>query len=53
MNSCLEEILLHTNDGVEPHTKTTVAYIQQLKKKHGMTTTATGVTGSWRSEPID
>jgi catechol 2,3-dioxygenase-like lactoylglutathione lyase family enzyme len=36
VNSCLEEILLHTNDGVEPHTKMTVAYIQELKKKHGI-----------------
>jgi catechol 2,3-dioxygenase-like lactoylglutathione lyase family enzyme len=36
VNSCLEEILLHTNDGVEPHTQTTVRYIQELKKKHGI-----------------
>jgi catechol 2,3-dioxygenase-like lactoylglutathione lyase family enzyme len=34
--SCLEEILLHTNDGVGPHTKTTLHYIQELKKKHGI-----------------
>ena len=41
LSSCLEEILLHTNeplgDGVaSPHTKTTLRYIQQLKKKHGI-----------------
>lgn len=41
LSSCLEEILLHTNepfgDGVaSPHTKTTLAYIQELKKKHGI-----------------
>ncbi|HEV2990805.1 MAG TPA: VOC family protein [Candidatus Angelobacter sp.] len=34
VNSCLEEILLHTNEGVGPHTKTTLHYIQELKKKH-------------------
>jgi len=36
INSCLEEMLLHTNEGVGPHTKTTVRYIQELKKKHGI-----------------
>ena len=41
LNSCLEEILLHTcepfGDGVaSPHTKTTLNYIQELKKKHGI-----------------
>lgn len=41
VSSCLEEILLHTNepfgDGVaSPHTKRTIAYIQELKKKHGI-----------------
>jgi uncharacterized glyoxalase superfamily protein PhnB len=36
VNSCLEEILLHTNDGVEPHTKSQLRYIQELKKKHGI-----------------
>jgi catechol 2,3-dioxygenase-like lactoylglutathione lyase family enzyme len=41
LNSCLEEILLHTNeplgDGVaSPHTKSTLRYIQELKKKHGI-----------------
>lgn len=39
--SCLEEILLHTNeplgDGVaSPHTKTTLRHIQELKRKHGI-----------------
>jgi catechol 2,3-dioxygenase-like lactoylglutathione lyase family enzyme len=41
VSSCLEEILLHTNeplgDGVaSPHTKQQLDYIQQLKKKHGI-----------------
>lgn len=36
LSGCFEEILLHTNDGVEPHTKATVRYIQELKKKHGI-----------------
>jgi len=36
VGSCLEEILLHTNEGVEPHTKSTLRYIEELKKKHGI-----------------
>src|SRR5262249_12906463 len=36
VNGCLEEMLLHTNEGVGPHTKTTLHYIQELKKKHGI-----------------
>jgi catechol 2,3-dioxygenase-like lactoylglutathione lyase family enzyme len=41
LGSCLEEILLHTNeplgDGVaSPHTKSDLRYIQELKKKHGI-----------------
>ena len=41
LTSCLEEILLHTNEphrgGVaSPHTKRQLAYIQELKKKHGI-----------------
>jgi catechol 2,3-dioxygenase-like lactoylglutathione lyase family enzyme len=41
LSSCLEEILLHTNepfgDGVaSPHTKGQLRYIQELKKKHGI-----------------
>lgn len=41
VSSCLEEILLHTNeplgDGVaSPHTKRQLAYIQELMKKHGI-----------------
>src|SRR5205823_13949437 len=41
LSSCLEEILLHTNeplgDGVAtPHTQRQIAYIQELKKKHGI-----------------
>ena len=41
LSSCLEEILLHTNEplgeGVaSPHTKRDLKYIQELKKKHGI-----------------
>ncbi|SRR5581483_8535500 len=36
VSSCLEEMLLHTNEGVGPHTKTTLHHIQELKKKHGI-----------------
>lgn len=36
VNSCLEEMLLHTNEGVSPHTQTTVHYIRGLKSKHGI-----------------
>jgi catechol 2,3-dioxygenase-like lactoylglutathione lyase family enzyme len=36
VGSCLEEILLHTNEGVEPHTKSQLKYIEELKKKHGI-----------------
>jgi catechol 2,3-dioxygenase-like lactoylglutathione lyase family enzyme len=36
VDSCLEEILLHTNEGVEPHTKSTLRYIEELRKKHGI-----------------
>jgi catechol 2,3-dioxygenase-like lactoylglutathione lyase family enzyme len=36
VDACLEEMLLHTNEGVGPHTKTTLRYIQELKRKHGI-----------------
>ena len=36
VDSCLEEMLLHTNEGVEPHTTSTLKYIEELKKKHGI-----------------
>jgi catechol 2,3-dioxygenase-like lactoylglutathione lyase family enzyme len=41
LDSCLEEILLHTceplGDGIaSPHTKRTLDYIQELKAKHGI-----------------
>lgn len=36
VSSCLEEMLLHTNEGVGPHTETTLRHIQELKKKHGI-----------------
>lgn len=41
VSSCLEEILLHTNeplgDGVaSPHTRGQLRYIQELKRKHGI-----------------
>ena len=34
VDSCLEEMLLHTNEGVTPHTKTTLHFIEGLKKKY-------------------
>jgi catechol 2,3-dioxygenase-like lactoylglutathione lyase family enzyme len=36
VSSCLEEILLHTNEGVGPHTKATLRHIEELKRKHGI-----------------
>jgi catechol 2,3-dioxygenase-like lactoylglutathione lyase family enzyme len=36
VDSCLEEMLLHTNDGVGPHTPTTLRHIEELKKKHAI-----------------
>lgn len=36
VDSCLEEMVLHTNEGVGPHTKTTLRYIQELKEQHGI-----------------
>src|SRR5262245_53964951 len=36
VSSCLEETLLHTLDGVGPHTKSDLRSIQQLKQKHGI-----------------
>ncbi len=36
LSSCVEEILLHTNDGAGPHTKRQLALIQELKQKHGI-----------------
>ncbi len=36
VSNCLEELLLHTNDGVGPHTQTTLEYIKKLKNKHGI-----------------
>ena len=41
LTSCMEEILLHTNeplgDGVaSPHTRRQLEYIQELKRKHGI-----------------
>jgi len=41
IDGCLEKMLLHPNEGVGPHTKTTLHYIQELKNKHGSITTAT------------
>lgn len=34
LGESLEEILLHTCDGVTPHTASTVRHIQRLKEKH-------------------
>ena len=36
MSSCLEETLLHTLEGVGPHTKSDLEYIEKLKQKHGI-----------------
>jgi catechol 2,3-dioxygenase-like lactoylglutathione lyase family enzyme len=36
LTSCLEETLLHSLDGVGPHTETQLKRIQQLKQKHGI-----------------
>jgi ketosteroid isomerase-like protein/uncharacterized glyoxalase superfamily protein PhnB len=36
LSSCLEEILLHTNEGVGPHTKSTLRHIALLKEQHGI-----------------
>ena len=33
VGNCLEEILLHTNEGVEPHTKSQLKYIEGLKEE--------------------
>lgn len=32
----LEEMILHTNDGVGPHTESQLRHIQELKAKHGI-----------------
>jgi len=36
ISSCLEETLLHTLEGVGPHTKSDLRHIQKLKQKHGI-----------------
>lgn len=36
VTSCLEETLLHALEGVGPHTKSDLRYIQELKQKHGI-----------------
>jgi catechol 2,3-dioxygenase-like lactoylglutathione lyase family enzyme len=36
VDSCLEETLLHTLDGVGPHTASDLKYIEGLKQKHGI-----------------
>ena len=36
VTSVLEEMLLHTNEGVGPHTNSTLRHIQELKRKHGI-----------------
>jgi catechol 2,3-dioxygenase-like lactoylglutathione lyase family enzyme len=36
LSSCLEETLLHTLEGVGPHTKTDLRRIAELKQKHGI-----------------
>jgi len=34
--SCLEETLLHTLDGVGPHTSGDLRHVEVLKRKHGI-----------------
>lgn len=36
VSSCLEEMLLHTNEGVGSHTRSTLQFIQELKQKHAI-----------------
>jgi catechol 2,3-dioxygenase-like lactoylglutathione lyase family enzyme len=36
LSSCLEETLLHTLDGVGPHTKADLRQIEKLKRQHGI-----------------
>jgi len=36
LDSCLEETLPHTLDGVGPHTKSDLKHIQKLKRRHGI-----------------
>ncbi len=36
LSSLLEETLLHTLDGVEPHTKANLRHIAELKRRHGI-----------------
>src|SRR5206468_7564932 len=36
VSSCLEEILLHTNEAVGPHTNGQLRRIEELKEKHGI-----------------
>jgi catechol 2,3-dioxygenase-like lactoylglutathione lyase family enzyme len=36
VNSCLEETLLHALEGVGPHTKSQLKYIEKLKTKHAI-----------------
>jgi hypothetical protein len=36
VGSLLEETLLHTLEGVGPHTKSDLKHIEKLKQKHGI-----------------
>jgi hypothetical protein len=36
LGSLLEETLLHTLEGVGPHTKTDLKHIEKLRQKHGI-----------------
>ena len=36
LSSCLEETLLHTLEGVGPHTRSDLKHIEKLKQKHGI-----------------
>jgi len=44
--------MLHTNEGVGPHTQTTLHYIQELKKKHGIDYDSMRATGSWNNSIV-
>jgi hypothetical protein len=35
-SACLEEMILHTNEGVGPHTKATLRHVEELRRRHGI-----------------
>jgi catechol 2,3-dioxygenase-like lactoylglutathione lyase family enzyme len=50
VSSLLEDILLHTTEGVGPYTQSTLRYIQELNKKHGIDYDSHGAIASPRSD---